>query len=117
MAVAGRSEPKRRLLPNTVAHGLRRITFSTYGFVLIATSCAVWLALATWSVHDPSLNNATPVVPRNILGGWGAIVADLGIQSLGLATIFLFLPLAAWGWHLVVRRFRWTAAAAKLAAA
>ncbi len=101
MAVAGRSEPKRRLLPSTVAHGLRRITFSSYGFILIAATCAVWLALATWSVHDPSLNNATPVVPRNILGGWGAIVADLGIQSLGLATIFLFLPLAAWGWHLV----------------
>ena len=101
MAVAGRSEPKRRLLPSTVAHGLRRITFSTYGFLLIAAACAVWLALATWSVHDPSLNNATPVVPRNILGGWGAIVADLGVQSLGLATIFLFLPLAAWGWHLV----------------
>jgi S-DNA-T family DNA segregation ATPase FtsK/SpoIIIE len=101
MAATGRSEPKRRLLPSAVAHGLRRLMFGTYGFVLIAGACAVWLALATWSVHDPSLNNATPVVPRNFLGDWGAVIADLGIQSLGLATIFLFLPLAAWGWHLV----------------
>ena len=82
---------------------MRRLIFGTYGFVLIAGSCAVWVSLATWSVHDPSLNNATRVVPRNLLGSWGAITADVGIQSLGLAAIFLFLPLAAWGWHLVAR--------------
>ena len=83
--------------------GLRRLIFGTYGFVLIAGACAVWASLATWSVHDPSLNNATRAAPRNLLGGWGAVVADLGIQSLGLASIVLFLPLAAWGWHLVAQ--------------
>ena len=86
-----------------MANGLHRIIFGTYGFVLIAGACAVWVSLATWSVHDPSLNNATRVVPRNLLGSWGAVAADLGIQSLGLAAIFLFLPLAAWGWHLMAR--------------
>jgi S-DNA-T family DNA segregation ATPase FtsK/SpoIIIE len=98
----------------------------TYGFVLIAGACAVWASLATWSVHDPSLNNATRAAPRNLLGGWGAVIADLAIQSLGLASIILFLPLAAWGWHLVARtvpnrrRFRllaWPAAVILLAAA
>ena len=106
--------------------GLRRLIFGTYGFVLIAGACAVWASLATWSVHDPSLNNATRVVPRNLLGSWGAVTADLGIQSLGLAAIFLFLPLAAWGWHLVAhtvpnrRRLRllaWPVSALLLAAA
>ncbi|MEM7192125.1 MAG: DNA translocase FtsK, partial [Pseudomonadota bacterium] len=86
----------------------------------------VWLALASWSVHDPSLNNATPVVPRNLLGPWGAIIADLGIQSLGIATIFFVLPLAAWGWHLIAgnspgkiryRLLAWPAASLLLAAA
>ena len=106
--------------------GLRRLVFGTYGFVLIAGACAVWVSLATWSVHDPSLNNATRVIPRNLLGGWGAVIADLGIQSLGLAAIFLFLPLAAWGWHLVARTvpnrrkwrlLAWPASALLLAAA
>ena len=83
--------------------GLRRLIFGTYGFVLIAGACAVWASLATWSVHDPSLNNATRAAPRNLLGSWGATIADLGIQSLGLASIVLFLPLAAWGWHLMAR--------------
>jgi len=105
---------------------LRRLILGTYGFLLIAGACAVWASLATWSVNDPSLNNATRVVPRNLLGSWGATVADLGIQSLGLASIVLFLPLAAWGWHLIAqtvpnrRKWRllaWPASVILLAAA
>ena len=75
----------------------------SYGLLIVTVACGAWASLATWSVHDPSLNNATRAVPRNVLGGWGAVVADLAIQSLGLASIILFLPLAAWGWHLVLR--------------
>ena len=66
-------------------------------------ACAAWASLATWSIYDPSFNNATQAAPRNVLGSWGAIVADLAMQSLGLAAIILFLPLAAWGWHLALR--------------
>jgi hypothetical protein len=75
--------------------------FGGYGLVFVAIACAAWASLATWSVHDPSLNNATRALPRNWLGSWGAVLADIAIQSLGLAAIILFLPLAAWGWHLV----------------
>ena len=103
MAPRGRAKAQRRLLPSAVETGLRRLLFGTYGFVLIAGACAVWASLATWSVPDTSLNNATRVVPGNLLGSWGAVTADLGMQSLGLAAIFLFLQLAAWGWHLVAR--------------
>ncbi|MEZ5828065.1 MAG: DNA translocase FtsK 4TM domain-containing protein [Hyphomicrobiales bacterium] len=99
----GRTKTRRRLLPSAIESGLRRLVFGTYGFVLIAGACAVWASLATWSVHDPSLNNATRIAPQNLLGGWGAVVADLAIQSLGLASIILFLPLAAWGWNLMAR--------------
>jgi S-DNA-T family DNA segregation ATPase FtsK/SpoIIIE len=74
-----------------------------YGLMIVTVACAAWASLATWSVHDPSLNNATRAAPRNVLGSWGAVVADLTIQSLGLASVILFLPLAAWGWHLVFR--------------
>ena len=75
----------------------------SYGLVFIAAAGAAWTSLATWSVYDPSFNNATQAAPRNLLGHWGAVVADLAVQSLGLASIVLFLPLAAWGWHFVCR--------------
>jgi S-DNA-T family DNA segregation ATPase FtsK/SpoIIIE len=126
MATRRRTKERRRLLPGAVESGLRRIMLGSYGLVSVAIACAAWASLATWSVHDPSLNNATRAAPRNVLGGWGAVVADLTIQSLGLASIILFLPLAAWGWHLVFRttpnrrRMRflaWPAAVILLAAA
>ncbi|HXG78981.1 MAG TPA: DNA translocase FtsK [Methyloceanibacter sp.] len=122
----GRGKQRRRLLPGAVESGLRRLILGSYGLMIVTVACAAWASLATWSVHDPSLNNATRAAPRNLLGGWGAVVADLAMQSLGLAAIVLFLPLAAWGWHLFFgttpnrRRMRllaWPASVMLLAAA
>jgi DNA segregation ATPase FtsK/SpoIIIE, S-DNA-T family len=126
MASRGRAKERRRLLPGAVQSGLRRLLLGGCGLLIITLVCAVWASLATWSVHDPSFNNATRAAPRNLLGHWGAVVADLTIQSIGLASIILFLPLAAWGWHIVFRtvpnrrRFRllsWPAAVMLLSAA
>ena len=62
-----------------------------FGFMVIV---AAGLALASWSISDPSLNHATGGKPQNWLGGPGAIIADQLIQNLGLATLpFLFVPL------------------------
>ena len=70
--------------------------------LLVATLLA--LALATWSVHDPSLSHATNAPVRNVLGVSGAIVADLLIQLLGVAALALVLPIAIWGWRLATHR-------------
>jgi len=90
MAVRRRVKEKRRLLPGAVHTGLRRIVLGTYGLVIVAAAAAAWASLVTWSVHDPSLNNATRIAPKNLLGNWGAVVADLSFQSIGLASIILF---------------------------
>ncbi len=126
MAVRRRVKEKRRLLPGAVHTGLRRIVLGTYGLVIVAAAAAAWASLVTWSVHDPSLNNATRIAPKNLLGNWGAVVADLSFQSIGLASIILFLPLGAWGWHLLfgeapdrrkTRLLAWPASVLVLAAA
>jgi DNA segregation ATPase FtsK/SpoIIIE, S-DNA-T family len=104
MASKRRQKERRRLLPGAVESGLKQIMFRGYGLGIVAVACAAWASLATWSIYDPSFNNATQAAPRNVFGHWGAIVADLAMQSLGLAAIVLFLPLAAWGWHLALRR-------------
>src|SRR5215210_252483 len=103
MANRRRREERRRLLPGSVESGLRRLLSAGYGAALVALACTAWVSIATWSIHDPSFNNATQAAPRNVLGRSGAIIADLAVQSLGLASVVLFLPLAAWGWHLVLR--------------
>ncbi|MCB8819182.1 DNA translocase FtsK [Microvirga rosea] len=71
------------------------------GLCLLVLAGAVAASLATWSVDDPSLNNATDAPIRNLLGWPGAIVADLLMQLLGLGSIAALLPLALWGWRLM----------------
>ncbi len=60
---------------------------------------AAWLAaaFASFSISDPSLNNATGVAANNLSGGAGAIVADLLLQTFGGASLFLISPLILWG--------------------
>ena len=62
------------------------------------------LALATWSVQDPSLSHATQKPIHNLLGDPGAIFADLAMQLLGLAAVLLLLPEALLGWRLLSHR-------------
>jgi S-DNA-T family DNA segregation ATPase FtsK/SpoIIIE len=74
------------------------------GFLLVAFALLAGLALATWSVKDPSLSHATSAPVRNLLGVPGAITADLLMQLVGAAAIAVILPIAIWGWRLVSHR-------------
>jgi S-DNA-T family DNA segregation ATPase FtsK/SpoIIIE len=76
---------------------LRRRLKELVGLALIAVPAALAIALATWSVNDPSLNHATATPVRNWLGSPGAIASDLAIQLLGLGAIAALLSPAAWG--------------------
>jgi len=55
------------------------------GGVTAAFGVALATAFATYNAADPSLNAAGPAAPANALGGGGAVMADIGIQSLGVA--------------------------------
>ncbi|MES1155662.1 MAG: DNA translocase FtsK 4TM domain-containing protein, partial [Pseudorhodoplanes sp.] len=83
---------------------VRRRIAELLGLGLLVLSVVSSLALATWSVQDPSLSHATTAPIRNLLGSPGAIAADLLIQIFGLASIIVLLPLAVWGWRLITHR-------------
>ncbi len=74
------------------------------GIALIAFAMMAALALATWSVDDPSLSHATDSAVHNLLGRPGAIAADLMMQLLGLGSLALLLPIAVWGYRLLGHR-------------
>jgi len=83
---------------------LRRRFRELAGLAMIALAFTGATALATWSVHDPSLSHATNAAVRNMVGMQGAIAADLLMQLLGLASIVLLLLVAILGWRLVSHR-------------
>src|ERR1700688_1099682 len=83
---------------------VRRRLREIAGLALIATAILLAVALASWSVQDPSLSHATVNPVRNRLGLPGAITADLMMQLLGLGALALALPIAVWGWRLASHR-------------
>jgi S-DNA-T family DNA segregation ATPase FtsK/SpoIIIE len=91
-------------LPYEFGAVIRRRLCECGGIVLIALSFTMAVALATWSVQDPSLSHATDGPVRNLLGTPGAVGADLLMQLFGLASTVLVLPIAVWGWRIATHR-------------
>ena len=98
--VVTRTADSDRLLPDRVEATLKRWFVQFFGVLVFFSAIAGWLCLISWSVVDP-----TGDVARNMLGQYGAILADLMFQMLGLASIFFFLPIAVWGWYCISFRF------------
>ena len=92
------------LLPPAVAESLRRWGWRALGAALLLLALALLLALSSFDPGDPSLNNDTGTPAHNWLGAPGAVVADLLLQSLGLASVVLVLPLLGWAWRLLSLR-------------
>jgi len=67
------------------------------GVLQALLAALVVFALVSWNRDDPSLNVASPAEPTNWLGAQGAVVADLFMQSLGLAAYAAALLLVAFG--------------------
>jgi S-DNA-T family DNA segregation ATPase FtsK/SpoIIIE len=82
---------------------LRRAS-EALGAALCVAALLLAVALLGHDANDPSLNHATAAASRNPLGPLGALVADLGLQTLGDATWLLILVLPAWGVRLMVGR-------------
>src|SRR5262245_40002881 len=91
-------------LPDAVRDALRRRMHELGGLALIALAILAALALAPWSVQDPSLSHATNTPVRHPLGLPRALVADPPMQLIGVGALALILPIAIWGWRLATHR-------------
>src|SRR4051812_40236274 len=92
------------LISDDLRAALHRRAREIIGIAVLGIAGIAALALATWSVQDPSFSHATNAPVRNMLGIVGSASADLMMQILGIATVALLLPLASWGWRLLTHR-------------
>jgi S-DNA-T family DNA segregation ATPase FtsK/SpoIIIE len=104
VAATERTLPLMSRMPDHLREMLSRRLRELAGLGLVALACVAALALATWSVQDPSFSHATSKPVRNILGYPGAITADLLMQTFGLGAIMLLLPISIWGWRMLTHR-------------
>jgi DNA segregation ATPase FtsK/SpoIIIE, S-DNA-T family len=104
MSMIDRSLDGMAFLSGQLGAVLRRRLREMGGLALLSIAMMAALALATWSVHDPSLSHATDARVHNLLGRPGAVVADLMMQLLGLGSLALLLPIGVWGYRLLGHR-------------
>ena len=74
------------------------------GAGLVIACGMMGLALATWSVSDPSINHANGGQVHNYIGYAGAVVSDVMMQMIGLASSAALMPPMLWGLRLLWRR-------------
>jgi S-DNA-T family DNA segregation ATPase FtsK/SpoIIIE len=91
-------------LPDAVREFLGRRALEAAGAALIGGSGAAALALASWSVADPSINHAVNGTVHNLAGYPGAVVSDVMMQMVGLASSAALMPPLLWGFRLLWRR-------------
>src|SRR5271155_1442696 len=104
MSMIDRSLDGMAFLSGQLGAVLRRRLREMGGIALLSLAMIAALALASWSVDDPSLSHATDSPVHNLLGRPGAIAADLMMQLLGLGSLALLLPIAVWGYRLLGHR-------------
>ena len=82
----------------------RRAVASVAGLILVVLGIGAALALASWTVTDPSFTHATSAQVQNWMGTVGAAFADPAMQVFGLAAPLLIAPFALWGTRLIAGR-------------
>lgn len=96
---------KAPLLPPAFVVFLKNSGWRLLGTGLFALAFAVLLALWSYNPDDPDLNTQTYAEATNWLGENGAVIADVLMQTLALASYLLIAPLLLWG--LKVIRLKW----------
>src|SRR6266567_979340 len=96
--------PLGEIIPESARFFFQRRLQEALGLAVILATAGIGLALASWSVSDPSFNHATDAAVRNAMGAKGAIVADLIMQLIGVSSIALLAPMGLLGWRMLTHR-------------
>ena len=102
--VMARSKPrsfgsalKARIVATVGAAWGSTVAMRARGGLGAALGATLIVAFATYRAADPSLNVASGDMPHNAMGGFGAALADISLQTFGLAAWVGALMIIIWG--------------------
>ena len=75
------------ILPRGTGAFFRRRLAELVGAILLAIAFVLFVSLLSYTPADPSLNSATDGAVQNLMGRTGAWIADLLLQSIGVAAV------------------------------
>jgi S-DNA-T family DNA segregation ATPase FtsK/SpoIIIE len=104
MARTSSDTGKTPFLPQGVSDFLRRRAVEAGGLAVLVAGAALLAAVFSFSSDDPSLNKAVDGPVSNLMGPWGAMAADLGLQTIGAATVRPGLVLVSWGYRIMAAK-------------
>ena len=87
-------------VPQSVRLFFKNRLLELAGFLVLLLIGTLTLALATWSLTDPSWNNAINGTPKNWLGFPGAVISDQLIQTFGLSVLLIIAIPIIWAVNL-----------------
>lgn len=91
---------QKKILPQEFSIFFKRIALRSLGGVLLLFSLALVLSFLFYNGQDGSFDTVTTVSSvHNILGSWGAFLADAFLQFLGLGSFIFVGVLLSWGWQ------------------
>ncbi len=92
---------ERMLLPEGLKQFLHDSMIRIGGVALLVVAGFLLLSLLSYTPLDPSWNNIASGAPLNRAGVWGARIADLMLQWLGLVSFLAPVCLTIWGVRIV----------------
>ena len=90
-----------QLISNKYKNILLNRSAEFLGLIFIFLAILIFGVLFSYSPLDPSLNNITDQEAHNILGNYGASVADLLMQVFGSSSYLLLLFFLTWSYRLI----------------
>src|SRR5215472_13479397 len=92
MLYEGRNTTYMKLILRVFTPGKNRRLNELVGFLMFVSAALLFLALASYSPFDPSLNTAgslTAHAARNWIGLFGALISDILLQSIGICVFMV----------------------------
>ncbi len=97
MARYSHKHSKHSFLPSGMSAFLRRWVGQFIGLFMILLAIALAAILGTYHAEDPSWNLAIEGSAKNILAFPGAVLADIILQTFGVAAVFWVIAFLVWG--------------------
>ncbi len=87
------------VLPEGAGTWVGRRLSDLFALALLAFIAALTALLVTYSPQDPSLNSSGGAAVQNVFGKYGAWLADIFMQTLGISAYLVPLVLLGWVWR------------------